>query len=80
MLHYCTYPPLSKKITSMGMKLMEDLTINSSVVVAKVIVIVITTSSGRYMPRELLVLGFTLRSGYMVVVICSGRKQREGKN
>jgi hypothetical protein len=73
MLHYCTYPPLFRKITSMGMKLTEDLTTNGNVVIAaKVIVIVATTLSGRYMPRELLVLG--LRSGFLVVVICSGRK------
>ncbi len=50
------------------------------IVVVKVIVIVVATSSGRYMPRELLVLGFTLRSGHSVVVIHSGGKQREGKN
>ena len=79
MLRYCTYPPLSRKITSIGMKLTEDLTTNSDVVVAKVIVIVVATSSGRYMPWELLVLDFTLCSGCSVVVIHSGGKQREGK-
>ncbi len=50
------------------------------IVVANVIVIVVSTLSGRYMLRELLVLGFTLRSGRSVVVIHSGGKQREGKN
>jgi hypothetical protein len=50
------------------------------IVVAKVIVIVVATLSGRYMPWELLVLGFTLHSSHLVVVIHSGGKQREGKN
>jgi hypothetical protein len=50
------------------------------IVVAKVIVIIVATSSGRYMPRELLVLGFSLQSGCLVVIIHSGRKQRVGKN
>ncbi len=80
MLQYCTYLPLSRKITSMGMKLTEDLTTNGNVVVAMVIVIVVATSSRRYMLQEMLVLGFTLHSGCSVFVICSGRKQREGKN
>jgi hypothetical protein len=72
MLHYCTYPPLSRKITYMGMKLTEDLTTNGNVVLAKAIVIVVATLSRRYMPQELLVLDFTLCSGCLVVVICSG--------
>jgi hypothetical protein len=80
MLHYCSYPPLSRKITSTGIKLMEDLTTNSNIVVAKVIVIVVAILSRRYMPRELLVLGFTLHSVHLIVVIHSGGKLREGKN
>jgi hypothetical protein len=80
MLHYCTYPPLSRKITSMGIKLTKDQTTNGDVVVAKVIVIVVAISSARYMPRELLVLGFTLRRGCSVAIICSGGKRRKGKN
>jgi hypothetical protein len=64
----------------MGMKLMEDLTTNGDVVVAKMIVILVATSSVRYMPRELLVLSFTLHSVRLVVIIHSGGKQRESKN
>jgi hypothetical protein len=50
------------------------------IVVAKVIVILVATSSGRYMPRELLVPDFILPSSHSVVIIHSGGKQREDKN